>query len=259
MGDPDYCENKCPICTKARQGNRLARLIQAIEMLVTFGGCPHGRSRRKMYGVKPNEPLPLDATSGGSVPTLDELLAEINSTARRLVKEGFEDEEAVIQDVTEQYESEYRRDDLGPHVARITRERLQEHYRAQASWPTSTDCDKLDSMFANLEQQGIVARQNFTCCQNCGHAEIGAEIAKASKVREVKGYAFYHMQDTERAAETGTLYIAYASRSGMNEDSLAVGRTIVSAIRRVGLNADWDGSLNTRICITGLDWKRRRS
>lgn len=56
--DPDFCESRCPVCTKARQGNRLARLLQSIETLVTFGGCPWGRARQRKYGVKPSEPLP---------------------------------------------------------------------------------------------------------------------------------------------------------------------------------------------------------
>jgi len=56
--DPDFCEHRCPICTRARKGNRLARLLQAVEMLVTFGGCPWGRARERKYGVKPNEPVP---------------------------------------------------------------------------------------------------------------------------------------------------------------------------------------------------------
>jgi hypothetical protein len=30
-------------------------------MLVTFGGCPHGRARQKKYGVRPNEPLPPES------------------------------------------------------------------------------------------------------------------------------------------------------------------------------------------------------
>ena len=58
MGDPDFCEKKCPICTRAREGHRLARFVQAVEMLVTFGGCPHGRARQRKYGVRPNEPIP---------------------------------------------------------------------------------------------------------------------------------------------------------------------------------------------------------
>ena len=58
--DPDFCERKCPVCTWARKGNRFARFLQAIEMAVTFGGCPWGRARRRKYGVKPHEPLPPD-------------------------------------------------------------------------------------------------------------------------------------------------------------------------------------------------------
>lgn len=43
------------------KGNRLARFVQAIEMLVTFGGCPHGRARQRKYGVRPNEPVPPES------------------------------------------------------------------------------------------------------------------------------------------------------------------------------------------------------
>lgn len=53
--DPDFCEFRCPICTRARQGNGLARFLQSIELLVTWGGCPWGRARQRKYGVKPNE------------------------------------------------------------------------------------------------------------------------------------------------------------------------------------------------------------
>ncbi|MCY2955093.1 MAG: hypothetical protein NTU53_24460 [Planctomycetota bacterium] len=56
--DPEFCEKRCPVCTRARQGNRLARLLMAIEMVVTFGGCPWGRARQRKHGIRPNEPLP---------------------------------------------------------------------------------------------------------------------------------------------------------------------------------------------------------
>jgi hypothetical protein len=58
MFSPEFCEKSCPICTRARKGNRIARLLQTIEMVVTFGGCPWGRARRRKYGVRPNEPVP---------------------------------------------------------------------------------------------------------------------------------------------------------------------------------------------------------
>ena len=60
MFSPDFCEKHCPICTRARKGNRIAKFLQAIEMLVTRGGCPWGRARRRKYGVEPDQPLPED-------------------------------------------------------------------------------------------------------------------------------------------------------------------------------------------------------
>ena len=40
--DPEFCESRCPICTRARKGNRFAKVLQSIEMLLTFGACPWG-------------------------------------------------------------------------------------------------------------------------------------------------------------------------------------------------------------------------
>lgn len=58
MFDPEFCEKRCPVCTRARQGNKVARVLQAIETVVTFGGCPWGRARQRRYGVRPSESLP---------------------------------------------------------------------------------------------------------------------------------------------------------------------------------------------------------
>jgi len=59
--DPDFCEKRCPVCTRARNGNRLAKLLQALESALTFGGCPWGRARRRKYGVRPHESLPEES------------------------------------------------------------------------------------------------------------------------------------------------------------------------------------------------------
>ena len=32
--DPDFCEKRCPVCTRARLGKRWAKFLQSIEMLV---------------------------------------------------------------------------------------------------------------------------------------------------------------------------------------------------------------------------------
>lgn len=51
-----------------------------------------------------------------------------------------------------------------------------------------------------------MARQNFTCCQTCGLAEIDDEIEVVrAEGRPVRGYAFFHQQDTAGAVEGGSL------------------------------------------------------
>jgi len=108
----------------------------------------------------------------------------------------------------------------------------------------------------------VVARQHFTCCQSCGHAEIGHEIAQALQLRgaagAILGYAFYHWQDTESAVDDGTLCLAYGATRDGKAAALEVGHSIVRALKEAGLSAEWDGDLGRRIVVK-LDWKRRRT
>ncbi|MDD2455106.1 MAG: hypothetical protein PHG96_03110 [Kiritimatiellae bacterium] len=55
--DAEFCETRCPVCTRARAGVGWAKWLQRIEMRLTGGGCPAGRDRRRRYGVNPDEPL----------------------------------------------------------------------------------------------------------------------------------------------------------------------------------------------------------
>ena len=56
---PEFCEKHCPICTRARKGHRLAKMLQKVEYVLTFGGCPWGRARQQKYGVRPDEVVPV--------------------------------------------------------------------------------------------------------------------------------------------------------------------------------------------------------
>jgi hypothetical protein len=58
LNDPEYCEYGCPICTRARRGIPWAVAAQKVELLLTHGGCPWGRARKKKYGVGPDKGLP---------------------------------------------------------------------------------------------------------------------------------------------------------------------------------------------------------
>lgn len=138
---------------------------------------------------------------------------------------------------------------------RYTAEALAHHQAEQATWGAVTDCDKLDAAFAELERTGIVSRQNFTCCGTCGSAEIGDEIETFG--RGARGYAFYHEQDTERAALGGGLYLNYGSVKEGEKAALDVAKEIVAALQKQGLATTWDGTWGQRIHVA-LEWRKRR-
>lgn len=201
---------------------------------------------------KPQSVPPLSADER------ERALVEIDGYARRDVAGGFRTESDIVQGVTEVLSDEFKNVDLSPLVAQRTRELLLEHEQAQAAWPSVTDCDRLDRAFAELESRGIVCRQDFTCCGTCGSAEIGDEMAAVSATGMfVRGYAFYHMQDTEAAVDGHGLYLGYGATEEGELAAVRIGHEICDALKAQSLAPDWDGSWQTRIKVP-LDWKRRR-
>jgi hypothetical protein len=206
------------------------------------------------------EPAPRSAASA-PLPerTESDALADLEQFIATLVAAGFDTPEEILQAASDYLadDLDQRRIDLesGPMLERA----LAAHAAAEAGWPALTDCDRLDAAFAALEQRGVIARQNFSCCGNCGSSEIWDEIDAARDAGDpAHGYAFYHIQDTENAADGGGLYLNYGAVDEGEAAALSVAREIVDALRAKGLKADWDGSWDQRIGVS-LDWKRRRS
>ncbi|HEX5595136.1 MAG TPA: hypothetical protein VFX61_03800, partial [Micromonosporaceae bacterium] len=142
-------------------------------------------------------------------------------------------------------EDEIRR--LADQVADVL---FAEFLADQATWPAVTDNDRLTTAFRELDVAGIVARENFACCQNCGHAEITAEI-KDDETR--RGYVFYHGQDAERGANGDGIYLAYGG-----QDPTAVADETVRVLRSHGLAPVWSGSAGQRIQVP-MRWHQRRA
>jgi hypothetical protein len=132
------------------------------------------------------------------------------------------------------------------------------HRDAQAGWDATTDCDRLDAAFAELEGAGILARQHFSCCGTCGASEITAELeAAAGAGRPGRGFTFFHVQDTEHAVAGESLYLSYGSANRDQTESVAIGREVVATLGRHGLKPNWNGRLAHRIALP-LTWQRRR-
>jgi hypothetical protein len=139
----------------------------------------------------------------------------------------------------------------------IVDELVNNLYVEQAQWPEVTDCDRLDEAFSYLEKKGILCQQNFSCCGNCGAGEIWDEIQSAKENgRQIRGYVFFHSQDTESGVEGDGLYINYGSTENGDIAMLAIANEILDGLHEYGLQTEWDRSLTKRIKIF-VDWKRR--
>ncbi len=191
-------------------------------------------------------------------PVTEEALQELRGYIQRDVAAGFRPEDEIATSAVEILADDYDADALTPHAAKMTRELIATHKQEQASWPQTTDCDRLDSAFAALERAGIVCRQDFSCCGTCGAGEIQDEMDKVAKSgTRVRGYAFYHMQDTESAVEGGGLYLNYGAVQDGDAAAVGIGKEIAASLKQQGLQVDWDETWAKRIGVR-LDWKRRR-
>jgi hypothetical protein len=128
------------------------------------------------------------------------------------------------------------------------------HLAAQRDWPETTDCDRLDAAFAELDGLGIVARQHFRCCGTCGTKDIRDEMDQKATAR---GFTFFHIQDTEHAVGGEFLYLSFGAATSDRSDAVAIGHEVVQTLSRHGLRPSWDGRHINRIGLP-LTWQRRR-
>ncbi|MDQ0465148.1 hypothetical protein QO010_002932 [Caulobacter ginsengisoli] len=202
-------------------------------------------------------PAPLNASQDAE-PDWD-TAAEMRAYIERAVAGGFETRDEILQTCEDMAEDILDRQQFRNDAQGYLAERLQAHRAEQATWPEITDCDRLDAAFAALEAKGIVSRQNFSCCGTCGSTEIWDEIDAAREAGlPARGYAFFHMQDTESAVEGYGVYLNYGGCDEGAPAQVAIGHEIVAQLNSQGLETDWDGRLERRIGVS-LDWKRRRS
>lgn len=189
---------------------------------------------------------------------MEEVLDDIRKFIAGQISEGFDSVHDIVENATSYALEIHDRDDLKPQIKRIAIELEAAHRKEQIEWGPSTDCDRLNEAFDSLNRQGIVARQNFSCCNNCGFTEIWDEVEKEEKTRTVEGYVFYHFQCVEHAIESGQLHMAYGSVEEDVEVLQRVAYKIIEELRRVGLNASWGGTDGHPIKVEGIVWRRRR-
>ncbi|MBV6696121.1 DUF6891 domain-containing protein [Kitasatospora aureofaciens] len=194
-----------------------------------------------------------------------EVLREAQERARELIRCGFQEPDEIAESLVEVLDDQgLTEEEAELIVAPLWEERLAE----QAAWPDTTDVDRLEAAFDALEEEGIVAAMDFTCCASCGYAEIGGEADEDSR-----GFVFFHQQDTERAAAGQGLMLRYGGFRTADEPdgphgtdgpdgsaerrTVEIGRAVAAALTAAGLPVEWDGSPETSILVAPLEWLNR--
>ncbi|MCI0376273.1 MAG: hypothetical protein L0215_01570 [Gemmataceae bacterium] len=188
------------------------------------------------------------------------------------VAEGFHDERAIIEQAVALFvgeeahipsylsfrkEPEYPKKEVGRAAKRITAELLEKHRRMEGQWDGPTDCDQLDRVFEELNRLGIIARQNLPCCNTCALTEIKGQMeATILSGKVVRGYVFYHEQDTGQAPH-GELFLSFGAAGDNNKETVGVGQKIVEELTRAGLKAAWNNKPDERIVVL-MTWRKRR-
>jgi hypothetical protein len=180
-------------------------------------------------------------------------ISDITQDARLRVLTGLYSQAEILQQLIDIYE-------LPEHGTTVVQQLIQSLWNQQleeeARWSDEpTDVEKLQTAFSRLEDEDrIICRMNFTCCQTCGNAEIGGE-ANESHI----GYCFFHRQDTEGAVEGGGLSLRYGDleEDSKDESVVDIGRKITARLREEGLNVDWNEDPKKTIELDPFQWRVR--
>ena len=128
---------------------------------------------------------------------------------------------------------------------------------------TKHDQDKLNRAFKAMRKWGLVARQNYQCCQGCGGAAIATELGDkiaAGKLDPdtIKGAVFYHRQDADSRDEGLAFHLSFGPVSVHREGAPAlelggtaeeVGNTVCEILSKFKIPFEWNGEPGTRIKV----------
>ncbi|RDI17128.1 DUF6891 domain-containing protein [Lentzea flaviverrucosa] len=182
----------------------------------------------------------------------DDARAQLEERVREALTGGYSTRAQLTELAEEYLVTEDRRPVSREQAAALVDRLWLERVAQQATWRGETDPERLTRAFAALEQTGITARENFTCCRNCGQDEIGGESAPGAR-----GFVYFHSQCTDSAAAGNGLTLLYGGFDGTADTTTAIGDEVVAALEAAGLQTRWDRDPGRSITITPLDWRRR--
>ena len=179
----------------------------------------------------------------------------LESEVHRLVWSGFETHDEVFEHIKSTWGTDEAINDDWLR-SRIDLE-FSSKKNAERDWPATTDTDRLDLAFHELNESGIIALQNTGYTQQDGFDDISQEYHYLNDKSGAKGWCFYAGQDGETALKLNELYLAFGGFDESQETALRSAKVIVSILMKHGLQVEWNGMPGSRLIVKPIDWQKR--
>lgn len=168
------------------------------------------------------------------------------------MRSGYLDDAAVHREILEAAREDLSRDDDAEAMAAgVVEAEIDALRRDQTDWPETTDVDRLEAAFGDLEAQGVVV---LRACDD--HWDATAVLTRLDEAGEsASGVLFFTHTDVWHAVDHGMLELNLWHGDTAN---VAVGddllRLVLQTLGSHGLAAKFDeGRIETT-----LTWRRRR-
>lgn len=119
-----------------------------------------------------------------------------------------------------------------------------------------TDMQALDSAFADLNARGVLTFPNFYCCGGCASGGV-FNAHKGDPQESTVGAVYFHAQDAEAALDGHGLALRYgglgAYEMATSGQDRAIGELLVEALRKHGLEVDWNGDPGMVVKVTRFE------
>jgi hypothetical protein len=180
------------------------------------------------------------------------------ASVRRFVWSGLYDPEEVAIILSESWPGPGKLE--VPWLRKEVKKEAARKQAEEATWPATTDCDRLDRAFAAMEAAGLVVEQDAGQTKSDGleiETKAYEDAVDDGEADGIVGYCYYHGQDLDRVMESGDLWLAVGDFDGDEKSSVEIGRTVQRALEDAGFAVQWSGSVQERILVRGIRWQRR--
>jgi hypothetical protein len=185
------------------------------------------------------------------------LTPDVKEDIAALVRAGFHDKKRMTEIICEEMHEPGDLDSgevsasLDAEIAKLESEKK--------TWPTITDCDRLESAFAALYKRGIIALHNAGNTQSDGYENFQDALKKHKNKSSILGYCFYHGQDLDRAVRGGGLFLAFgpADPNDEEEKGAIIGNMVRKELEKAKLKVVWKGTFSSRMQLPSFVWQRR--